>query len=352
MKKKYLVLLYLFGFAILIFLIFNFGIENIAVNIKKTGWWFIPVIGIWLIVYLLNASAFFVILGKNAKKIGFKRILSITISGFAINYITPFVTLGGEPYRVYILKKYIDTKDAVASVTSFTLMHMLSHLLLWIVAFPIFLSIYFIRLSNIGGMILVVLIFLGGVLYLLFKGSKTGIFTPISKLLLKLPIGKKLKAKLRSVSESILEIDKKISEFYYNRKKDFYGSLFLEFAARIISSLEFYFALHAIGNKVTLIDALLINAVLTLMLNILFFMPLQLGTREGSMYVVMRLLSISSGQAIYIALVNRIREFFWILIGLILMKFDAGAAKDFKKYVWQNDNDGDEHEKRKAQADA
>ena len=58
-------------------------------------------------------------------------------------------------------------------------------------------------------------------------------------------------------------------------------------------------------------------------------MPFELGTREGSLYLVLDSVKLSAGIGIYIGIINRVREFFWILVGLLLIQFN-GVNKDKK----------------------
>ena len=66
------------------------------------------------------------------------------------------------------------------------------------------------------------------------------------------------------------------------------------------------------------------------MLNLFFFIPMGLGIREGSLYLIMGGLNISSAIGVYIGLINRVREFFWIFIGLLLIQIKKPNISDNK----------------------
>ena len=59
MKKgnKINTVFFIIGLLILAYMIYKIGAATIWENIVKTGWWFIPVIGSWLVIYGLNALA-------------------------------------------------------------------------------------------------------------------------------------------------------------------------------------------------------------------------------------------------------------------------------------------------------
>ena len=69
-------------------------------------------------------------------------------------------------------------------------------------------------------------------------------------------------------------------------------------------------------------DALLVVAFCSLFANILFFSPMQIGTREGGILLALQYLLTGHllPVALTISFATRIREFFWIAVGLAIMK--------------------------------
>jgi hypothetical protein len=47
---------------------------------------------------------------------------------------------------------------------------------------------------------------------------------------------------------------------------------------------------------------------------------MQIGTREGGFALALRALSLPAGLGIYVSLVTRVRELFWMGVGILLMK--------------------------------
>ena len=64
-------------------------------------------------------------------------------------------------------------------------------------------------------------------------------------------------------------------------------------------------------------------------INLLFFLPMQLGGREGGFALAVGGLSLSGAYGVYAALITRVREMVWIVIGLALMK--VGNFKQSKE---------------------
>jgi len=318
------------GFGVLLFLLYDFGLNNIVTNIKRISWWFIPIISIYVLVYLQNAWVWYIILDDKEKKIPFYKIFAVTLSGMSINDITPVVNLGGEPYKIYAVKDQIGTHQAVSSVILYTMVHWLSHFFVWItgiilISFTADLSDvvrYFLFASFIA-IFLLILFF--------YRRHRKGIFVSFLDKISKVPFLKGLAAKLSEKEETFVEIDEQIKNLYHNRPGAFYFSIFLDYLGRIISSLEFYFIMMAIHSEISFLEAFYIYAGYTLLVNIMFFMPLQLGTREGSLVLVMEALKIATGMGVFVSLIMRIREFFWIGLGLALIQINRIRKKSHKK---------------------
>lgn len=320
-KAKYLFLL--IGLAFFCYLLADFGIKNIVANLLRTGWYFTGIIGVWLIVYLCNAVAFNAIIDDN--KISFWEVLSVTIRGYALNYMTPFFHLGGEPYRVLALRNTLGTGNALSVTLSYLLLHFLSSFLFWL--FAIVAIFLFLPLSGAAAAILVgiFLLFVLAVLFFL-RAYRNGVVKALSHFIAKMPLFKKFGAKVADKEELLEEVNAGITALVGAKKKKFIIANIFELLSRFVATLEFYFILRAIGLTPTLLDSFLINAGASIISNLLFIVPFELGVKEGGLYLTLGLLKFEPAIGIYIGIVNRLRELFWILIGLVLISFSGDTA--------------------------
>lgn len=319
MNKKIRTIFFLIGLSFFVYLIYQFGLEKILENIQRTGWWFLPVIGIWGLVYFINTIVWYFIVDARSNELRFGNIFQITVSGFAINYITPFVNLGGEPYRVAALKDSIGLTKSISSVFLYATLHFMSHFIFWIIA--IVAAVFTFSFSSSVEIILFVLLFsLIAFTVFTLRRQKKGIAQVFFKYLSSFPGIRKLQTKMEAKNTYMPDIDKEITGFYRNRKIAFYASLGLDLLSRFVAMFEFYFILKAIGINASISDAFYIAAGSSLIMNLFFFIPLTLGVREGGLFIIMQLLNFTPGVGVYVSVVNRIREFFWIFIGLILMQ--------------------------------
>ena len=295
MKPLYRNLFLLFGLCAIAFMVHTFpeGWETIKRNPANVLLYLPGVVGIWLFVYLCNAWAFQILVNTSDhdKHLSFAHAMKLTISGFAFSYTTPFGS-GGAPYRVMELSRYIGTPRAVSSVALYSMMHVFSHFFLWSTALIAFVIAHFDVMNA-----WLWSLFAGYVTIFVAAGAffsysyKHGIIARVFRLLFFVPF---LRRPARRFYERHLEafdtIDANI-RFLYEHPRQLWGSLAAEYVGRLLNSFEFYFILLAFGIPgANFVDGLIILGFSSLMGNLLFFLPMQIGAREGSLAVIVPLL--------------------------------------------------------------
>ncbi len=302
---------------------YKLGFSAIIDNLNQTGWWFIAVISIWIIVYYTNALSLSIIIGvcnDDSKKTNIWHLFKLTVSSYAINYITP-LGIGGEPYKAMQLKDDLGTHKATSSVLLYIMMHYVSHFIFWLLSVPLFITIVPVIPTSIKIILWAMIIGSVALIYSGFTVYKKGIIGKVIKLGCKLPFfGKKIRIYKVRNQERIEEMDFLIGDLYNNNKKKFFLSLGVELLSRYISCLEVFFMIMPMPFHITFVQCILIVSFATLVANIFFFAPMQMGVREGGFALAVSFLSISAGIGVYIGLCTRIRELFWILIGIGLTK--------------------------------
>lgn len=315
----------LFGIVAIIIMLCTFedGYEQIKDNILRAGLYLPAVIGVWVFVYAFNALAFQTIVnsGTHDKHLDFRHSYKLTVSGFAFSYTTPF-GFGGGPYRVMELAGHIGTPRAMSSVVLYSMMHILSHFCLWTTSVFIFILFYFDKMTPALWVVFVVyLTIFCAALWVFNYGYKNGLIVKLYSILLKIPYAKKPARKFYDKHlEAMQQVDCNIS-YLRQQRKAFWSSLFYEYVGRIINALEYYFILVAFGLSISFADAVLVLAFSSLMGNLLFFFPMQLGAREGGLALIVKILGIGTGGVgVFASFYTRIRELVWIFIGVGLVK--------------------------------
>ena len=326
MRKKAMNIFLAIGIAAIVVMLCTFDVSysEIWQNLRKADRWFIAVVLVWIPIYAINAWSWRVIInnGNNGKKLSFLLIMKYTISGYALNYVTPVGVLGGEPYRIMELTPYYGAAKATSSVILYAMMHIFSHFIFWAFSILLYLLIYFNSITaSMGTMLLIVAAFCGLGIYFFMKGYKNGLAMKTLKVFTHVPgLRRKARKFVEDKRETVERIDSQIAELHRQNKRTFYLSLFLEFAARIVGCLEIWFIFMILTDSVSFWDCILIQAFTSLFANLFFFMPMEMGTREGGFALAVGGLAMSGAFGVLAGLLTRIRELIWVAIGILLIK--------------------------------
>ena len=319
----------MFGLAVLALMVTQLDFSQVWSGLSRAGYWFVAVIALWFFLYMFNTASWYVIINnagdaddKNVKKVGFWWLYKITVSGFALNYATPGGLMGGEPYRIMSLSPKIGTERASSSVILFAMTHIFSHFWFWFLSVLLYVVVHPLNIA-MGVMLLVISLFSLVAIWFFVKGYKKGIAVSILGLLSRFPLVKRwAQGFFERHREQLANIDSQIASLHNQNPKAFVSAVLLELSCRIVSALEIYFILLVIQPSANYLDSILILAFTSLFANMLFFMPLQLGGREGGFLMSAKGLSLTTSAGIFVALIVRVRELIWTAIGLLLIKFD------------------------------
>ena len=332
MKNKTRNIFFAFGLIAVIVMLFTFKVSfaQLWADICHAGYWLWAILGLWIVLYVMNAWTWRIIIqGSGDCPIPFWKILKLTITGFALNYATPAGLMGGEPYKIMELKPYIGTQRATSSVLLFAMMHIFAHFWFWTTSIVIYVILALYGLLPLGlGMMLVLLFmlcFCGGGIYLFIRGYKNGMVVKLIRMLSHIPGLKKwARSFAENHKEDLQKIDRQISELQSQNQKSFYASFALEYVGRMFQSFEIYFMLllfdAGTGGGLTFVYAFLILSFTSLFANLLFFLPLQLGGREGGFAMSVAQMGMTADIGMFVSIICRVRELFWTAIGLLLMK--------------------------------
>lgn len=347
MKNKVRNIFFAFGIIAIIVMILTFKVSFVEIwaDIRKTGLYFALILGLWLVLYIMNALTWRVIIkGSGDCNISFWKLIKITISGFALNYVTPAGLMGGEPYKILELSPYIGHERATSSVLLFAMTHIFAHFWYWLTSVLLFIVLIITNLVSLNYEMSIVLpsILVFSILgiYLFIRGYKNGMVVRIINVICKLPFCKKLRTNLlENHLAELKNIDSQIAQLQNQNQKSFWGSLLLEYVGRVMQSFEIYILLMIVGIQgsplLLFTYSFIILAFTSLFANILFFLPLQIGGREGGFAMSTMQLNLigESGSlipmneimtiAMFISIICRVRELFWTTVGLILMKIST-----------------------------
>ena len=338
-KQRLNNLFFIIGVVAVVVMLFTFDVSFVELweHLCHAGYWLIPIIGVWFLVYGLNAMAWQATIEGNLggkMPVSFWRIYRLTITGYALNYATPVGGLGGEPYRIMELSKDIDKEHATSSVILYAMMHFFAHFWFWFISIFIYLALAAVGdlpiNTFIGTVLGIIVVFCLLAFYLFSKGYRNGLVKYVLGIVSRIPGLKRWTLRFWARhSEAIENIDKQIASLHGQNKRAFYMSLILEYLSRVVQSSEVLFMLLLFGIDngggidgitITYLHSILIVAFTTLFANLIGFLPMQLGVQEGGFVLSIAALGLSAALGIFVSIICRVREIIWIVVGILLMR--------------------------------
>jgi len=333
------------GIAAVIIMLLTFEVSFVELwhYICHAGYWLVAILVLWGLLYLMNAWSWQIIIrGSGPCPVSFLYILKLTISGFALNYTTPIGLLGGEPYKIMEMTPHIGVQRATSSVVLFAMMHVFAHFCFWTSSIIIYLILSSLGMlpMNVGTatVLLLMTIFCSFGIYLFIRGYRNGLVVKTIRLIGKLPkLGDWSRRFENSHHDDLVKIDSQIAQLHGQSRRTFYSSFIIEYVGRVCQSLEIFFMLILFDVStdtafsdylIMFIHSFLILSFTSLFANILGFLPLQLGGREGGFAISVSALGMTSAIGMFISIICRVRELVWAAIGLVLMKFERHPRKE------------------------
>lgn len=322
MSRRVQVVFFAVGLAFFVWLVSRIGARTIVVDLGRTGWVFAPIVLVWGVVYVTNTIAWLTLAEDGPSGLRFPRAYAISVASFAINYITPMISLGGEPFKIAASARWLGGNSAASSVVAFRVVHTLGQLIFWILTIPIayallphttttlvVLAIGTVALI-IGALLLGLLLRASAIEPLLAGLAARFATTPLLGRVARLVLGGRT---------SLALIDSALARLARERSGALALALVAEVSGRFIAVIEYFLIARSIGVEIGYPAAVLIGGFSQLVLNLLFFIPFELGSKEGGLYLIFQLLGLPPSLGVYTAIVSRLRELTWIAIGLLLI---------------------------------
>jgi uncharacterized protein (TIRG00374 family) len=279
-----------------------------------------------VLMYLLEAYGWRLTLGPQAHRVSFLRLFAIRTAGEAVNMTTPAAYVGGEPLKAYLLKRHgVPIVDAMASVvTAKTIMTLAEVLFILVGIIVSFWTMSAIRTPStratgsstpVGAAVFTgVLLLFGMSLFLTMQ--RRGLFIGLLSLLRRCRVRI---AYLESREDKLRALDGAIIDFYARDRRALGFSIGMFFLGWMAESLEVYVMLYCIGPPADVLTSISIGALAVVIKGGAFFIPGSLGAQEGGYLLLLMAHGYSDLAGITFAILRRVRELVWIVIGLLCL---------------------------------
>lgn len=324
MTRLWRPLLALVGTALLIAMVWVIGPGVIAAGVREAGWWLVPILTLHVVVYGLNALAWWVSLAPTPDRPSLVAACRISVIGFAMNFVTPVVNAGGEPYRIAALAPRLGTARATGAVLLYVLIHAVSSLVLWTAAIVVALTTLPLDAATQTALLVALALVLPA-LGVVLAGQRHGVVVRLARVLERIG-GARLGAWLAQRRDRLAVVDAELVRTWHERPGALLGAIGLDTLSRLAGAAEFLLVAHALGLSLGLDAALVMWGLLALAMNLFFIFPWELGSREGSLLAVSALVGMPASFTGLAMVAGRLRELSWAALGMALLWWEARRA--------------------------
>ncbi len=313
------------GVLLLAVLFAVFGIKKPVMQIIEFGWKFWICVLIYLFNQLFLTYGWMVLITYPLKARQYFDVLLARIAGDSATTINTAASIAGDALKAMYLQDIVPFRIGLASVVMDRTIHMVGNTLLILTG--LFVGFFKLKmpLYVLAAIFMFFLLFFLLLVYIM-KKQKHGI---IQYAVSMLPA--KLQQKIYSSEsrrEKITGIDNEIGYIFRSRENmnHFWISLFTHTVPVMAAgTIEIFIIMYYAGGSATPVDAMFVYLFGLFIASAAFFVPLNIGTSEGSYSIALAFLGYDPALGITVGIIRRLRALVWSAPGLLLL-FHKGLA--------------------------
>lgn len=313
------------GLALFVYVIRQTGFDEIGDRLRQLGVGFLLIVLISASRYLTRSLSWLRCMTPDERKIGFWTLWRARLAGESIGDLTlgPVVA---EPLRLAVLGDKLKLTSGVSSLAVENICYTVSSCVM-VMAGAIALLASFglkgsLRTAMLASLVVVVLVIISSVIVI---GRRWKLGSGMAMLLVGWLIRNaasrdKTVAKIAHLSD----LEDYIFDFFAKRPADFLIVVLCQMAFHLGGVTEIYATMNLIGANLSFANAFLMESV-NRGLNIAFvFVPAMVGVDELGTRELAKVLGFDGSFGVALAVIRKIRMFFWIGVGLVFL---AAARK-------------------------
>jgi glycosyltransferase 2 family protein len=298
------------GVGVIGYLVYEVGPRAVWDSIRPLGWR-LPIVLVlpFAAAVVLDTLGWRILLRDHRVPLGV--LLRARLAGEAVNLMTPTASVGGEPLKAYLLRPYVPLAEGFASVvvdkttvvagqTVLLLAGLVLAASMLPLASPLMLvmaSLFVVEVVAMSGFVLV---------------QMRGVFGGGGRVL-----GRMGLAPSARYQEGLNTLDRRLGDFYRERRGRLVASALLHAAAWATGGIEIYLVLVFLGVGSSLVTALVIDAFGAAVKFASFMIPASLGALEGGYVAIFGALGFGAALGLSYTLIRRLREVLWAAVGLL-----------------------------------
>jgi putative membrane protein len=299
------------GAALFTFLLIRQGAPQVMVAFASAGWWIAAVVIYHFAVpLLLDGLAWWALFPKH-ERLPVWQLFWMRWIGESVSTLVPSAAVGGDVVRARLAALHgASIPTSAASVLVDITLGVFVQIVFTLLGLVLVVSATghqgFVRPTLIGAII--------GVLAIIgfYVVQHLGMFRFIGKMISRLANADDW----HSLVHSGQTLDQAIRKLYA-RQRGVVGCCVWTATSLILGSGEIWIALHALGLRATLVNAVILQSMVLTIRSAVFPVPGALGVQEGGYVVIGNLLGIPGDAAFALSLIARVRELILGIPGLV-----------------------------------
>ncbi len=303
------------GAALLWAVVAHSDTEQVWAQIRQFGLLSaLVVIGIYLVEFSAETGGWLATLVEAPPRAKwFRRLFLVRLVGEAVNDVTPLGSVGGEPLKAVLLRRYygVGYQASAASLVLATTVGCIALVVFLAGGFALValdgrFSPAYKTVAGAGLAVLVVAI-------ALFVAAQR--YRVSSRLAARLG-ATRAGARVLSVLHHVQAFDERLARFHTTHRRRFAVALATGLASWYLGAFAIWCSAYLLGSPVTVAEAYMIETLTQLVRTGAFFVPVGLGVQEGAFVLAFEVLTGQGATGLAVGLVKRGRELVWIVAGL------------------------------------
>ncbi len=319
------------GLALFVWLLADVDLEAVQENISVIGWFGAVAIVLAFSIGFFADVASWLLMFRSivVNALWAWRLLLVQLVGEALNVVTPFGSLGGEPFKALLLKRHYDVsyREGTASLLLIQTVNSL--------AMAPFVLIGAVLISNRGVLspVLEKALLISALVITAFMLMVFAALHMRALAILQQRLGQSRWAdRLGRGLQAMRDVEEHLFTFVRHTPGRFATSFVFAFVNWFCGAVEMFLIFWFLGHPISMADAWMVEATIVLVRAATFFVPGHLGVQDGAITLIGQALTGSSEIGLTVALLRRGRELVWTAIGLAIggwfgLKNPAPATK-------------------------
>jgi hypothetical protein len=308
------------GLALFIYVIKQTGVSQIASNLRAVGAGFLLILAVSSTRYLSRSLAWLRCMNPEERRVGFWALWRARLAGEAVGDLT-FGPVVAEPMRLIALGDRLSLSSGISSLAVENIAYTVSSCLMVMAGAVATLASFGLSESmRTAACVTLVVVFalVAAPVVTISRRWKigSGLLSALTGFVVR---DQAKRIRIEEKINRLRALEEYVFDFYAKRPRDFFILVLCQAAFHLAGALEIYLTLRLMGLKLDFVAAGAFEAV-NRAINIAFtFVPALVGVDEAGTGALVKAAGFDFDHGVALALIRKIRMFFWIGIGLIFL---------------------------------